>query len=74
MLKSLKFAIVILAISLFVGLSLSRQTVAHTAQQVHRSEIIGMGASMNERLGADDHPAFVVHFTGELHGSLETCG
>ena len=71
MLKPIKFAVIILAIILFVGLSLSHQIAA---QQTHRAEIVGVGASMNERLGADDHPAFVVHFTGELHGSLETCG
>ena len=73
--KRIKIVFVLLAISLPVFNSLSQQTAANSSQQTpHRVEIVGMGASMNERLGADDKPALVVHFVGEMHGSLETCG
>ena len=27
-----------------------------------------------ERLGKDDGYAIAIHFSGDLHGSLETCG
>jgi hypothetical protein len=74
MLKQIKFAVLVLAVSWF-GLSfLAHKTTVNAAQQAPRAEIVGIGSTMNERLGADDKPAFVIHFTGELHGSLETCG
>lgn len=31
-------------------------------------------ATMLERLGKDDGYALAIHFSGDLHGSLETCG
>jgi 2',3'-cyclic-nucleotide 2'-phosphodiesterase (5'-nucleotidase family) len=39
-----------------------------------RTEIAGFGSSMEQRLGQDDGAAFVIHFMGDAHGSLETCG
>ena len=39
-----------------------------------KTEIVGIDAPMSERLGADDKPSLVVHFTGDIHGSLEPCG
>ncbi len=39
-----------------------------------QTEIAGVDAPMSERLGADDKPSLVVHFTGDIHGSLEPCG
>jgi hypothetical protein len=75
MLKKFKIVFILLAISILIFNSLSQLTGASSSQQPpHRAEIIGIGASMNERLGADDKPALVVHFVGEMHGSLETCG
>jgi hypothetical protein len=74
MLNRLKLAAMILATILFTFNSLSQKTNAGSSQQAHRAEIVGINASMDERLGADDQPAFVVHFVGEVHGSLETCG
>lgn len=75
MLKKIKILFILLAICTLGFNSLSRQTDASANQQTpHRAEIIGMGASISERLGADDKPALVVHFVGEMHGSLETCG
>ena len=31
-------------------------------------------AQMLERLGKDDGYALAIHYSGDLHGSLETCG
>ncbi|HWP45121.1 MAG TPA: hypothetical protein VNO14_17905 [Blastocatellia bacterium] len=39
-----------------------------------RPEIVGVGATMSERLGDDDNPSLVVHLSGDIHGSLEPCG
>jgi hypothetical protein len=46
------------------------------AQQEDRSrvEIVGQEAPLKDRFGADDGAAFVLHFTGDIHGSLEPCG
>ncbi len=75
MLKKIKIVLILLAISIFAFISLSQQTDASANQQTpHRAEIVGMGASLDERFGADDKPSLVVHFVGEMHGSLETCG
>jgi hypothetical protein len=50
--------------------------IAGMAEQssADRPEIVGVGASLTERLGADDKPSLVVHFSGDIHGSLEPCG
>jgi hypothetical protein len=74
MLKQIKFAVLVLVTALFTVAFLSQQLRVKASQQTPRAEIVGIGASMNERLGADDKPVFAIHFTGELHGSLETCG
>lgn len=39
-----------------------------------RPEFAGIGSTMTERLGADDGPSLVLHFSGDIHGSLEPCG
>ena len=66
----------ILFFSLLLSFALRVQPsgAATVTQEPRRMEIIGMGATMSERLGADDNPALVVHFAGDIHGSLETCG
>jgi hypothetical protein len=45
-----------------------------TSPATARTEIVGFGSSMEQRLGKDDGAAFVIHFMGDAHGSLETCG
>jgi hypothetical protein len=49
---------------------------AGIAQQEDRSrvEIVGQETPAKDRFGSDDGAAFVVHFTGDIHGSLEPCG
>ncbi|HEY6327977.1 MAG TPA: multiheme c-type cytochrome [Blastocatellia bacterium] len=37
-------------------------------------DIVGFGATMDQRLGNDDGAAFVIHSFGDTRGSLETCG
>ncbi|HKG23319.1 MAG TPA: hypothetical protein VKC34_15580 [Blastocatellia bacterium] len=39
-----------------------------------RFEIVGIGTPLKERPGKDDGASFVVHFVGDVHGSLEPCG
>jgi hypothetical protein len=44
------------------------------AQTNGKIDIVGLGSSMDERVGKDDGAAFVIHFAGALHGNLDTCG
>lgn len=44
------------------------------APVLSKTEIAGMNASLEERFGKDDKSSFVVHFTGDMHGSLDACG
>ena len=34
----------------------------------------GLAQPMLDRLGKDDGYALAIHYSGDLHGSLETCG
>ena len=53
----------------------SRQTSASIAGEPQRRfEIVGIDAPFGERAGTDDGAAFVLHFFGNTHGSLEPCG
>ena len=50
------------------------QDQASPADAQRRFEIVGLGTPLNERPGKDDGASFVVHFVGDIHGSLEPCG
>ena len=54
----------------------SHVTSSNISQQEDRSrfEIVGQDTPTDARFGADDGVAFVLHFTGDIHGSLEPCG
>lgn len=41
---------------------------------LNRHNIFGYGVPLADRVGKDDGAAFVIHFTGDIHGSLEPCG
>ena len=72
--KKTKLAATLVMLCLLAVSQLTWQGDATAAQQGHRPEIVGTTASMGERLGANETPAFVVHFTGDIHGSLAPCG
>jgi len=44
------------------------------AREAGQIDVVGRGASMAVRVGADDGAAFVVHFSGDMHGNLDSCG
>jgi hypothetical protein len=67
----LKLVVILGLITLSTFFSLTFKTGASQAQ---RTEIAGISSPLSERLGADDKPSLVVHFTGEVHGTLEPCG
>ena len=71
--KLLKIAaIVVVTVAIYFPWRASANQDSGQAPQ--RLQVAGYGASMDERLGKDDGAAFVIHFMGDTHGSLETCG
>jgi hypothetical protein len=79
MIKRIKIAAVVLT-AVFLGSYLPwQESGARAAQEQQggaqkRFEIVGSGTPFSERTGKDDGASFVVHFVGDVHGSLEPCG
>lgn len=77
--KSIKRAklILIALIAAVITVCLIRQPAgASSAQDTPRKrvEIVAQGTPLAERFGPDDGMAFAIHFSGDIHGSLEPCG
>jgi hypothetical protein len=49
-------------------------TVAAQEQPGRLFELVGITVPLEQRVGVDDGVAFVVHFSGDTRGSLDTCG
>ena len=67
----------LIAIALVAALAVFAQvhdTVLAQEQPGRLFELIGMNVPLEKRVGVDDGAAFVVHFSGDTHGSLDTCG
>lgn len=70
-----KIAVMLLVVSFACWNAASRQTAATvTGEPQRRFEIVGMDTPAADRAGTDDGAAFVIHFFGNTHGSLEPCG
>lgn len=72
--RRLKLVAILLAVAaaFFVR---SHNTANATQDRAGRLfEIVGMDVSLDKRFGSDDGAAFVVHFAGDTHGGLDTCG
>ena len=67
----------LIAISSVAALAVFAQvhsTVAAQEQPGRLFELVGMNVPLEQRVGVDDGAAFVVHFSGDTHGNLDTCG
>ena len=68
----------LVAMLLFIGLGFSLQVLkpssAIQAQSKRLFEIIGMDVPFDQRVGIDDGVLFAIHFGGDTHGNLDTCG
>ena len=49
-------------------------TVGAQEQPGRLFDLVGMNVPLEQRVGGDDGAAFVVHFSGDTRGSLDTCG
>jgi hypothetical protein len=69
-----------IAFSVAFVLSLSRwgtaavTRAAGQAQEQSQIDVLGRGSTVAERIGTDDGVAFVIHFSGDMHGNLDSCG
>ena len=51
-----------------------RATGGAEAQTQRSFELVGVDVPLEKRVGVDDGAAFVIHFGGDTHGNLDTCG
>ena len=69
--------VVSLSAAILICSSTAWQTTQATVSQEqpqNRIEVVGVSMPFADRMGVDDGAAFVVHFMGGTHGSLEPCG
>ena len=74
--KRVKLALISLVAGITGWCLPSQGLSSGTFQQEDRShfEIVGQDTPTADRFGTADGAAFVLHFTGDIHGSLEPCG
>ena len=75
-LKQIKLVLVSIVSGMTAWCLPSQVISSNIPQQEDRSrfEIVGQDTPTDARFGTDDGVAFVLHFTGDIHGSLEPCG
>jgi hypothetical protein len=73
MIKQLKL-IAILSVAAPAVFAQLHSTVVAQEQPGRLFELVGMTVPLEQRVGVDDGAAFVVHFSGDTRGSLDTCG
>jgi hypothetical protein len=68
----------LVALLLFAGLAfflqVQKPAAATEAQSKRLFEIIGMDVPFDQRVGINDGVVFAIHFGGDTHGNLDTCG
>lgn len=47
---------------------------ATQGQLANRLELVGIGVPLDKSTGVDDGAVLAVHFIGDTHGNLDTCG
>ena len=73
MIKGLKI-VTILSVAAVAFLGRMQTNAGAQDQPARLFEIVGMSVPLEQRVGVDDGAAFVVHFSGDARGSLDTCG
>jgi hypothetical protein len=66
--------VVIFSVAAFGVCAQVHRTVAAQEQPGRLFELVGITVPLEQRVGVDDGAAFVVHFSGDTRGSLDTCG
>lgn len=66
--------VVILSVAALAVVAQVSHTVANQERPGRLFELVGMNLPLEERVGVDDGAAFAIHFSGDTHGNLDTCG
>lgn len=66
--------VAIFSVAALAVFSQVHKSVAAQDQPGRLFELVGITVPLEQRVGVDDGAAFVVHFSGDTHGSLDTCG
>jgi hypothetical protein len=64
----------VFSVAALAAIAQVHKTDAAQEQPGRLFELIGMSAPLEERIGVDDGAAFAIHFSGDTHGNLDTCG
>ena len=71
--KYTKLAVLILFLGIFF-IGVFETGSESLAQERGPLDIAGRGSSLVERVAPDDGALFAIHFVGDIHGNLDTCG
>ncbi len=74
LIKRIKLSAITLIAAFLCSYLPFQQTSASQEPAERKTELVATGVPLAERLGADDGAAFVIHFGGDTHGELGTCG
>ena len=73
--KRAKLAVILWAAALCSHFAMVTSTGAIARGQVNnRLEFVGFGTPLDKGIGTDDGAVLAVHFIGDNHGGLDTCG
>ena len=73
--KRVKLAVILCAAALCSHFAMIPSAVAISGEQVNnRLEFVGFGTPLDKSTGTDYGAVLAVHFTGDTHGGLDTCG
>ncbi|HSB09636.1 MAG TPA: hypothetical protein VLM38_09140 [Blastocatellia bacterium] len=72
--ERLKFVLVLVICGAALAGAFQKSAGAGQGQPQRSFELVGMEVPLEKRVGQDDGAAFVVHFGGDTHGNLDTCG
>lgn len=74
--KRIKLGAVAVAAALILSQMFWQMPEAYSEQQQpgRAFELIGYQTPLNERMGTDDGAVLAIHFSGDIHGTLEPCG
>ncbi|HMG35146.1 MAG TPA: hypothetical protein VKM94_14500 [Blastocatellia bacterium] len=70
-----KLKLTVVLVGLLLCSLMMRPTVGVAGQESRRQfELVGISMPFADRAGSDDGAEFAIHFMGDTHGSLDTCG
>ena len=73
-LKRAKLAIILGAALCFYSPQIETGASVTPGQAANRLEFVGVGVPLDKSTGVDDGAVLAVHFMGDTHGNLDTCG